>query len=363
MSANPCKSVSFLVWLCLTCILFANVSHAARQVGTYVGNYIGSDQGAATIKVNSNGSVTCELSSTPQQKTFVGSTGGVQNTEPFIFNCQGRAESGYVLGVNGGESSPNLPSDTISGNWIVSYGGGAPSDSGSYTAKLVNNLFSDLRVQPNPAVTGQVVNFVFLAKGCTLSSSEGATVKVEGSVVNVSTIYEKTCWGTPPPPREVTVPLGIFATGAYTLRFVSIEETTPNPPIDIPFQVTDGLNPAAISGLWYDPTYSGSGFSILASGAGLLVTYYGWDTNGGRLWLISDTGPKKITPGTTITLPMAQGNGGSFSHPARNPTTWGTLTLKFNSCSTATATLNGTDGQQNQNLVLLAGVGNSNLCQ
>lgn len=261
------SSMISAAWLCLAGLLFAGGAHASRPAGTYVGNYIGSDNGTITITVSNTGAVTCDLASAPKQKHFSTPAGGVQNLDPFLFNCQSGAENGYVLGVNGGELGVNVPSDTISGNWVIAYSSVTAGDSGSFTAKLV----------------------------------------------------------------------GAPSTGA--------------------------ANPAALTGLWYDPAYSGSGFNILASGAGLLVTYYGWDANGGRLWLISETGPQTITLGTTITLSMIRGNGGTFPHPARNPTTWGTLSLKFTSCSAATATLNGTDGQQNQNLVLLAGVGGTYACQ
>src|SRR6185437_10068113 len=43
-----------------------------------------------------------------------------------------------------------------------------------------------------------------------------------------------------------------------------------------------------VSGLWYDPLYSGSGFNFVVSSVGLITTYYGWDSNNNRLWLTGD---------------------------------------------------------------------------
>jgi hypothetical protein len=44
-----------------------------------------------------------------------------------------------------------------------------------------------------------------------------------------------------------------------------------------------------LSGLWYDPTLDGEGFNVLVADAGMVVFFYGHDTNDERLWLASDT--------------------------------------------------------------------------
>jgi hypothetical protein len=117
-------------------------------------------------------------------------------------------------------------------------------------------------------------------------------------------------------------------------------------------------NPPLATGAWYDPAYSGSGFNILMTQAGLSFYYYGWDKSGQRLWLASDIGPAKIVPGTEITLTMRETNGGHFLSPAPSSTgtAWGTLKVNFSSCAKATATLSGTDGKVDLNLQILAGV-------
>jgi len=118
------------------------------------------------------------------------------------------------------------------------------------------------------------------------------------------------------------------------------------------------VNPKALTGMWYDPTYTGSGFNITGTTAGLIVTYYGWDKDGKRLWLTSAIGPSLIMLGQSITLDLAQTVDGTYSAPAppSTNTLWGTLELTFTTCTTATATLAGSDGDLTESLTLLAGL-------
>jgi parallel beta-helix repeat protein len=120
---------------------------------------------------------------------------------------------------------------------------------------------------------------------------------------------------------------------------------------------------SSVTGAWYDPVYTGSGFNMVMTAQGLLSYYYGWDKNGHRLWLVADTGPKQIAAGTSATLNMIETNGGTFLAPAKpgappngTNSTWGTLQLNFSSCKNATATLTGNDGTVTLNMVMLVGV-------
>jgi hypothetical protein len=113
---------------------------------------------------------------------------------------------------------------------------------------------------------------------------------------------------------------------------------------------------SSYSGLWYDPSFTGSGFNFINAGVGFLVTYYGWDAAGQRMWLTSEIGPPTVTNGTAITLKMSYTTGGTFNNPQNNHADWGTLTLIFSSCHAATATLSGPDGTQNLKLSQLASV-------
>ena len=122
---------------------------------------------------------------------------------------------------------------------------------------------------------------------------------------------------------------------------------------------TAPINSAALTGLWYDPAYSGSGVSITGSTEGLIVTYYGWDKSGQRLWLTSAIGPGQVVLGQSITLNLTQTMDGIFTTPAPPSTAvpWGTITLTFTGCTTATATLSGDDGDLTESLTLLIGLG------
>ena len=133
------------------------------------------------------------------------------------------------------------------------------------------------------------------------------------------------------------------------------------------FVVTGGvlssIYPPTVNGFWYDPTASGSGFNFeIACAVGLLVTYYGWDASGNRLWLTSDFGPSSITPNVPITLNMSSTNGGTFTAPQHNQVAWGTLVLKFSDCRSATATLSGKDGTLNLNLAHLTTISGAPGC-
>ena len=134
--------------------------------------------------------------------------------------------------------------------------------------------------------------------------------------------------------------------GNFTAYYTSIKT-------DPAGSITSG----SFAGLWYEPAFTGTGFNILPSSAvGLIVTYYGVNASGGPLWLISDYGPKTITIGAPITLNMSYSNSGTFQAPKRVPVSWGQLTLTFTGCTTATATLTGTDGTVSENLAMLTGV-------
>jgi hypothetical protein len=121
-------------------------------------------------------------------------------------------------------------------------------------------------------------------------------------------------------------------------------------------------NPQTMTGLWYDPKYSGSGFNFMFSGAGLIVTYYGWDATGNRLWLTSDITTTSITTNSTVDFDMSENTGGTFSSPLHNVASWGKLSLSFSSCTSATGTLVGKDGTQYLSLQMLVGVISSDAC-
>jgi hypothetical protein len=152
-----------------------------------------------------------------------------------------------------------------------------------------------------------------------------------------------------------TVTINFSADGATAAATLASQDGS----VDLRLRKLTGMTaPPSVTGAWYDPAYSGSGFNALMTLQGLTLFYYGWDKNYHPLWLMSETGPTQITPGTPITMKMYETNGGSFLTPANSSTLtqWGTLQLDFSSCTKAAATLSGNDGTVNLDLMLLAGV-------
>ncbi|MBF5004441.1 hypothetical protein [Diaphorobacter caeni] len=127
---------------------------------------------------------------------------------------------------------------------------------------------------------------------------------------------------------------------------------------------TSQLDPKAITGLWYDPAYNGTGFNFLMTDANFIATYYGRNSSGGLLWLISTEAPSApLQTGTEYALTLGATTSGTFSTPAYQMANWGHLNITFTSCTTAKATLNGLDGVQYLNLQRLGNVGGVGACQ
>ena len=133
------------------------------------------------------------------------------------------------------------------------------------------------------------------------------------------------------------------------------------------FYVGDGPDPApetkpannAYTGLWYDPALDGEGFNIVTAEGGTIVYFYGSDSRGNRVWLISDPIPGEIKTGIPIEALMFESTGGVFTNPvqsSRGLSAWGTLNLMFSSCESGQSSLNGADGAKLSQITKLAGV-------
>ncbi|MPV85150.1 S1 family peptidase [Ostreibacterium oceani] len=130
---------------------------------------------------------------------------------------------------------------------------------------------------------------------------------------------------------------------------------------------------SSVSGLWYDPNYSGSGFNATRPTANKLFMYhYGYtaDGNGDTKWFyleidLDDNTVQVAKPYAAKAYTGFSGNGASFTQAPNSPPgiqDWGNATVTFNSCNSATAVLNGEDGQLSYNLVRL-GFEFGNECQ
>lgn len=117
-----------------------------------------------------------------------------------------------------------------------------------------------------------------------------------------------------------------------------------------------------VSGLWYDPTYNGSGFNIVQTAQGILFYFYGYKSNadGQTQWLASAVGPTTVNKGKSYSIKVYTGftgNGANFSQKPSSPPgleQWGTADIRFDSCTGGTITLNGKDGNITHNIVRLA---------
>lgn len=116
------------------------------------------------------------------------------------------------------------------------------------------------------------------------------------------------------------------------------------------------LRPEGLTGLWYEPARSGEGYNVLVADPGTLITFFGYDSAGQRLWLVSDTFTGQWAPGVTATLIVYRGNGGNFGGPVPGVNPWGILSARFDSCTAAVFALVGADGTKVSSTVKLAGV-------
>jgi hypothetical protein len=120
--------------------------------------------------------------------------------------------------------------------------------------------------------------------------------------------------------------------------------------------------PSGLAGLWYDAALDGEGYNVIITNGSTVFFFYGYDQSGERLWLISETLTNVPVLGTTETLTVYAASGGTFDAPkpsAEALSEWGSLQVTFNTCTEATATLSGTDGDKTSNLIKLAGITDS----
>jgi hypothetical protein len=115
-------------------------------------------------------------------------------------------------------------------------------------------------------------------------------------------------------------------------------------------------HPEALTGAWFDPSLQGEGYFVLVTDSGTVVTYYGYDHDGARLWLVSGLYQGPWTAGVAASFTVFRGTGGVFALPQATVDTWGTLSLRFDNCDQGEAILDGPDGHKVSALTRLAGV-------
>lgn len=155
---------------------------------------------------------------------------------------------------------------------------------------------------------------------------------------------------------------GNAAAGAYTFRVTYagdtqehtfyISSSPPSPP-------SASVENNAANGLFFDASLDGEGYNFVTTPAGTIIYFYGSDSHGNRVWLISDLIPGDFGPGTITEVIMYESTGGTFGAPvpsARGLSVWGVLLLEFSDCNNAVAVLDGVDGEKVSQLTKLAGV-------
>lgn len=105
----------------------------------------------------------------------------------------------------------------------------------------------------------------------------------------------------------------------------------------------------ALNGNWFDPASEGQGFSLaLTADGSVSALFFGHRDDGSNLFLVGGAA-RRPRFGQTIDIPMSGVSGGRFTafDPARvRYDDWGTLRLRFETCTRATAELVGRDGRQ-----------------
>ena len=120
--------------------------------------------------------------------------------------------------------------------------------------------------------------------------------------------------------------------------------------------------PSGLAGLWYDASLDGEGYNVIVTNNSTVFFFYGYTSDGQRLWLISETLPGAPQIGETANLTVYSASGGTFDAPKPSSealTEWGGLEVTFSACDAATATLTGADGDKTSSLVKLAGITDS----
>lgn len=113
---------------------------------------------------------------------------------------------------------------------------------------------------------------------------------------------------------------------------------------------------SGFTGAWFDPRTPGQGFILHpVDDEHTIFAFYGFNDDSRRIWMIG-VGPGFIEMGAPMTLNLKTASGGNFG--GFNPgdvieSDWGELSITFEDCGNASATLAGIDGEQTLQLAKL----------
>lgn len=101
------------------------------------------------------------------------------------------------------------------------------------------------------------------------------------------------------------------------------------------------------SGLWFDPAGDGEGFNLVVTPVGSVIYYYGFASNGDRLWGVTAPFEFSYGNGAEITVELLRASSGSFADPAANALVrWGSMTITGQSCDRMDYRLTTDDGSK-----------------
>jgi hypothetical protein len=272
---------------------------------------------------------------------------------------------------------------TYNGETRVHYfyiGGGPPPAPG---AKPANNAYTGLWY--DPTLDGEGFNIVAAGSGTIVyfygSDNRGNRIwlisdLIQGEIVDGSPIevlmFESSGGIFSSPVRSTR---GLAAWGTLILTFIDCRngQSTLNG-ID-GFKVSRITKLAGVSGascvdgevsadsawagLWYDPSKDGEGYNLIVAPGGRILYFYGFKTNGLRLWLISGLIEEALETGSTVEVTMYESNQGTFAAPVASEDAlivWGSAKITVIDCKTITIVIEGLDGTKTSNTVRLAGI-------
>jgi len=113
------------------------------------------------------------------------------------------------------------------------------------------------------------------------------------------------------------------------------------------------------SGPWFDPSLDGEGYLVYQTPAGWLIYFFGYSADGNFRWLISNLVTLDLLiAGEPFELDMSVGKPGTFEAPTpgNELLPYGTLSVRFDTCTTGQFILDGLDGLKTSNVIKAIGV-------
>ena len=128
--------------------------------------------------------------------------------------------------------------------------------------------------------------------------------------------------------------------------------------IDLDAAATTAIrDPRGLTGPWYEPATAGQGVEFhWIEGDRLLVLFYGHRDDGANFF-VTGVRDGRFDYGQSLDIPLVAATGGRYNNfdasAIRRPS-WGRITVRFDSCSAATARLDGIDGVKEMRLERLS---------